>query len=201
MSAAPQQAIWAAKKQLRSLMGGALKALNADTIRDESKRVTELLLSLPEYKEATSLCLYLSMEGEFQTRELVRDALLSKTVFVPRVVDKEHMVMLQVFSVSDVENLAKSKWGIPEPDFVLDGRRRVEACDIADPLASALSLVVVPAVAFDAQRRRLGHGRGYYDRYLAALSAARARSGLSPVKVRAGWGGGRRGCVDPHSLL
>ena len=51
--------------------------------------------------------------------------------------------------------LVSNAFGIPEPD---------EAC----PLVSreALSLILVPGLCFDENRFRLGHGGGYYDRYL-----------------------------------
>lgn len=35
----------------------------------------------------------------------------------------------------------------------------------------SLDLIVVPAIAFDARRYRLGRGRGYYDRYLPQTRA------------------------------
>ena len=37
----------------------------------------------------------------------------------------------------------------------------------ADWLDAELDLLLVPLVAFDAYGRRLGHGRGYYDRMLS----------------------------------
>jgi 5-formyltetrahydrofolate cyclo-ligase len=36
-----------------------------------------------------------------------------------------------------------------------------------------LDLVLMPAVSFDRQLRRLGHGKGYYDHYLNTLIARR----------------------------
>ena len=54
--------------------------------------------------------------------------------------------------------------GIPEPDPT---RSRLLSPE-------ELDAVLVPCVAFDAQLRRLGHGKGYYDRYLARCPRAAA---------------------------
>lgn len=42
---------------------------------------------------------------------------------------------------------------------------------LSEELKEGLDLVLVPGLAFDWQRRRLGHGRGYYDAYLNACEA------------------------------
>ena len=42
---------------------------------------------------------------------------------------------------------------------------------------AAVDMVCVPGLAFDTDGRRLGHGRGHYDRLLAAIDAARRAAG------------------------
>lgn len=63
--------------------------------------------------------------------------------------------------------LVLNNWGIPEP----------EDAEPADPRES--QLVFVPLLAFDRQGHRVGYGKGFYDRFLAALPPATLRVGLS----------------------
>jgi len=55
-----------------------------------------------------------------------------------------------------------SNWGIPEPPAT-----REEA------LIGGLDLLVLPGLAFDQKGRRLGRGRGYYDRYCTRLNCSK----------------------------
>eukprot|EP00397_Hematodinium_sp_SG-2012_P067835 GEMP01106937.1.p1 GENE.GEMP01106937.1~~GEMP01106937.1.p1 ORF type:complete len:139 (+),score=20.56 GEMP01106937.1:251-667(+) len=66
--------------------------------------------------------------------------------------------LYRVLSVEDVCSFELSNWRIPEPPT-----------DREEALADGLDLLVVPGVAFDRSGRRLGHGRGYYDRYCTKL--------------------------------
>lgn len=132
---------------------------------------------MPEYMLAKHISVYLSMpSGEVMTQAIVEDALRKgKKVFVPYL-DKEHidggitaslMDMVSLNSEADYHSLKVDKWGIPTPEAAsIPFRTRSlgrssEAGDI-----SRLDMIVVPGIAFDQERRRLGHGKGFYDMFL-----------------------------------
>jgi 5-formyltetrahydrofolate cyclo-ligase len=64
--------------------------------------------------------------------------------------------------------LARGAFGVFEPRASV--RRPVRA--------NALDLVLVPGVAFDRWGHRLGHGHGYFDRFLARLPNTTPTVGL-----------------------
>ncbi|KAF7351377.1 5-formyltetrahydrofolate cyclo-ligase [Mycena sanguinolenta] len=55
-------------------------------------------------------------------------------------------------------------WGIKEPDRSHNGQLRASATDIG------LDLILAPGLAFDRSLSRLGHGKGYYDRFITAYT-------------------------------
>merc|ERR1712064_137327 len=79
-----------------------------------------------------------------------------KRVYCPRVMGDGWMEFFEVQSADEALQLPLSAWKIPEPP--VDSVR-------ADP--KELDVIFVPAVAVDLARRRCGHGKGFYDRYLA----------------------------------
>ena len=182
-----------AKKALRKEIKTRLSSLDEATIASQSKEAQNVLLNLSEYKKAKSLSIYLSMPAsEAQTDLLVKDALSSgKKVFVPFLYSpsqeptdggkkRKVMDMLRLNSLQEYENLARDAWGIPSlsAESVKDrenamggkGLTRVgDGTTGSEDDLGGLDLVVVPAVAFDAQMNRLGHGAGFYDAFLALL--------------------------------
>lgn len=71
------------------------------------------------------------------------------------------MDMLSIGSRTDYHSLEPDSWGIPSiPKNSLPDRKNC----LED---GGLDLIVVPGVAFDENFGRLGHGKGYYDYFLA----------------------------------
>ncbi|GAA5835048.1 hypothetical protein JCM3766R1_002081 [Sporobolomyces carnicolor] len=159
-------AVQQAKMALRKQITARLRALPPAQVAAESQSIVDHLLRSPYYLAAKSISCYLSLPvGEVQTDQIIRHALANdKRVFVPYcpVEDKTVMRMLRLNGVEHFEGLKENRWGIRE----LDPREVDTLEDAEDGTSGGLDLILVPGLAFDTKRRRLGHGRGYYDRYI-----------------------------------
>jgi len=123
---------------------------------------------------------------EVSTRHIVLHALGDgKLVFVPYLhagegTKSKVMDMLQLQDGDDFQSLESDAWGIPSLSKESVDKRRNALGGLgpsndfshvhhSPPL---LDLIFMPAVAFDQAYRRLGHGRGFYDRYLSRYNGA-----------------------------
>ncbi|KAL6717170.1 hypothetical protein ACLMJK_005085 [Lecanora helva] len=180
-----------AKKELRTTIRHRLSQLSTDSIAKQCPVATKNLISLPEYKLAKQVGIYLSMpQGELSTRDIVHDAFeQGKQIFVPYIHKHEKrsvMDMVTLHSIEDYENLKPDAWGIPSiqadsverRDRVLGSRLgNSENASEKNPNnersnqsrtigGETLDLMVMPGVAFDESLGRLGHGKGFYDYFL-----------------------------------
>lgn len=71
-------------------------------------------------------------------------------------------------TIGDGEPLAFHAWHAE--DHLVEGRFKVMEPEVHAPAVTP-TLVLVPLLAFDRGCRRLGHGKGYYDRTLQTLKA------------------------------
>lgn len=151
--------------------------------------VRDQLLSLPEYKKASRISIYLSMPtGEVSTKAIVLDALQEgKLVYIPYTFvppcssahgPKSLMNMVSLQSKEDYESLHPDAWGIPTPSkaSIIERKSCLNDDEVgSDGLRGAstgsesLDMVVMPGMAFDKGLARLGHGKGYYDFFLQRL--------------------------------
>ncbi|KAK4499248.1 hypothetical protein PRZ48_009761 [Zasmidium cellare] len=176
-----------AKKIQRAAFKTRLSALSEGEVNVQSEKAQDVILSLPQYQQAKRVGIYLSMPtAEAQTGKLVRDALKNdKKVFVPYIYPvgtekpkKKVMDMLRLESIEDYQGLERDSWGIPK--LPKEGRQvrenamggvglslSSEGPHETEIEAAGLDLIVVPAVAFDRDMNRMGHGAGFYDHYLS----------------------------------
>ena len=140
------------KAELRKKILHEMKAIPRQQKQAIDQALTELLLQHPFYQEAEVIATYLSFPHEFQTQELIEQALKDgKKLLVPKTYPKGRMD----FVVYDPQQLVKTSFGLLEPQGDLE---------IVD--ASQIDLIHVPGLAFTMEGYRIGYGGGYYDRYL-----------------------------------
>ncbi len=126
--------------------------------QEASREIARQVLEHPLWKQAGTVMMYSSLPGEPDTRSLMKTALREgKTLLLPRCLEAGRM---EALPVKDPGELMPGTLGIPEPAPAKDGTR------IPEP-----DLVLVPCVAAAPNGIWLGHGAGYYDRFLAEHSA------------------------------
>ena len=141
------------KKRLRRKAAEIIRSFSENELKEASGKIMERVLSFPLYRQASSLFIYVSMDREPDTRALIEDAWKAgKAVYVPKCHGQGRMDAARVYSWQD---LAPGAYGIPEPKNAT-----------ADKPLSPIDLAVVPCVCASPDGRRLGHGAGYYDRFL-----------------------------------
>ena len=140
------------KAALRKQVLQEMKAISQTQKVAMDEALTEWLLQHPFYQEANTIATYLSFPHEFQTQELIEQALKDgKKVLIPKTYPKGRMD----FVVYDPQQLVKTSFGLLEPQGDLE---------VVD--ASQIDLIHVPGLAFTTEGYRIGYGGGYYDRYL-----------------------------------
>ena len=145
------------KESIRAAVLQALDLQDKEQKAAADKEMTALVLAHPSYQAAQTIATYLPMDHEFDSYGLIEAAQAAgKRVLVPKVVGPGRMVFLPYVA----EQLVESYFGVLEP---IAG----QAVDKAD-----IDLIHVPGVAFNDRGYRIGHGGGYYDRYLADYPGA-----------------------------
>jgi 5-formyltetrahydrofolate cyclo-ligase len=193
---ASQEVLRHAKRTLRKQMAIQLNTLSNSSIMTQSGDITSLVLHHPAYQKAEKVSIYVSMEkGEVNTDQLCRETLaLGKKLYVPRFAKTAQesdqkvgfevdMKMLRVGDWNDFEAMVMNRWGIREPESIIGKLQREDALD-TESGGDGLDLILVPGVAFDRAKGRLGHGKGYYDRYIQRCQAFQQHLGhTGPVTM------------------
>ncbi len=158
-------------KEKGSLRTYYLELLTKQTSIDrksKSELIGVKLFELKAISKAKTILFYASLPGEVDTFAMITKAIeLKKHICLPIVVENQRkMIPTLTKTLADLE---KGAYGISQPRY--DVSLEVNPKDI--------DAVIVPGLAFDKSNNRLGRGAGYYDRFLASLSADTATIGLA----------------------
>ena len=157
------------KAELRKQVLQEMKTLSQEQKQAMDRALTERFLKHPFYQEAKVVAFYLSFPHEFQTQELIEQALKDgKKVLIPKTYPKGRMEVV----VYHPQQLVKTSFGLLEPKGDLE---------VVDP--SQIDLIHVPGLAFTTEGYRIGYGGGYYDRYLEHF-AGHTMSTIYPCQVQ-----------------
>jgi 5-formyltetrahydrofolate cyclo-ligase len=150
----------AAKVLLREELRDARRGVSADALRRASEGIRRVLDAAPGLRSARRVAAFVGVRGEPDTRDWIAAWLASgRRCWLPRV-DPSGAPRLAFHEVRDLAALEAGPFGLLEPPA------QGEQADLDE-----LDVVLVPGLAFDRGGARLGQGKGYYDRALAAVRA------------------------------
>ncbi len=142
------------KRILRKEIKALLVKIPKFQLLSESHALLANLCKMRQFQTAQRISIYLSMpNSEIQTEPILRYLFgQRKHVYVPKVF-QSGMEMIQLKSLQEYHSLPSNAWGIKEHD----------TDDVEFP---KLDLILLPCLAFDRSRNRLGQGKGYYDTFI-----------------------------------
>ena len=149
----------------RELMN-CLLAISAEQRSEKSRKACENLVSMEQFRQASTVMMFVSLPHEVDTSEAILHAWQHrKVVAVPKISwQQRHMIAVQINSLETGFSTAASGLrtpisGVPVPFGEID-------------------LVVTPALGFDKKGNRLGRGGSYYDRFFANAELKATRCGF-----------------------
>lgn len=132
----------------------AREALLPEERREFSAAIVQRLALLPEFQAAETVMIYRAVKGEVSL-----EGLSGKRFVWPLCIGEGEMIALLP---EDESAWKKGYCGIPEP-------ARQRSREIAP---EEIDLVICPCTVFDPACRRMGMGKGFYDRFLPQCNKA-----------------------------
>ncbi|MFT4412633.1 5-formyltetrahydrofolate cyclo-ligase [Fredinandcohnia humi] len=143
------------KREIRNEIKETLLSLDQELYQKWSKEIIEKVISLPEWKNAKTIGITVSGKYEVNTEPLVKTAWeTGKKVAVPKCHPLTKTMTFR--EITNFTQLEVVYYGLKEP---------IESITVEVP-HNKIDLLLVPGLCFTNQGYRLGHGGGYYDRYL-----------------------------------
>lgn len=140
--------------RLRRHVQTRLRALTLDAYHIEATEIIKSLAAWEPLRQAKIVAAFHPSRTEPQIQTLLQGLANTKTLLLPRVIPGNQMEVVQVNDI--VRDVHLATFGLMEPRLALKAWT-----------GAAPDVVLVPGVVFGKFGERIGHGGGYYDRFLA----------------------------------
>jgi len=144
------------KQEAREKMKILRRELSETEREKRNKAIAQHLFLFPAMQQATCFFPFVSYGTEVDTRDIIKKVLAEgrlKTA-VPKVEGTE----MAFYQITALEQLKTGYQGIPEPEA-------------GQSIPATEGVMLIPGLAFDRRKNRVGYGGGYYDRYLEKQSS------------------------------
>ncbi len=146
--------IRAEKRRLRQAFIAKRLAIPAPQRMQTAEAIANKLINLPEWASANYIAGYWATQGEVPLH-IVQMRIQTPKVWCLPIIQPDNTLKFAPWRSGD--DLVSNQFGIPEPD--------ISPTSTLD--AEALSVVLMPLLAYTRTGARLGMGGGYYDRSFA----------------------------------
>ncbi len=152
------------KQEIRKAVLQARDSLSHRERERGNVLLTERILGHQWFYTSRVLLCFVSFGSEIDTSEILQEAFhRGKRVYVPKVIQGTEVPEMKFYRIDSWAELREGYRGIREPEGIseeyrYEGRLETEEADKV--------LMLMPGVAFDRFRGRLGYGKGFYDRFL-----------------------------------
>ncbi|MGB3779879.1 MAG: 5-formyltetrahydrofolate cyclo-ligase [Tunicatimonas sp.] len=155
------------KSQLRETYRNRRAALSEDDYRQGNQQLVGQLFAAYSFVGTVHCFLSAERQREVDTGPIIRRlwAMPAVRMLAPRCRPSGNE--LSHHALTPGTRLEDNRWGIPEP------------VGAQEHPTSIVDWVLVPLLAFDRRGHRVGYGKGFYDRFLAACRPEARKIGLS----------------------
>jgi len=133
------------------------KVMAETEVESKSELIFLRLVELEKYRDANNILIYSDYANEVRTSRIIEDLKTSgRNIFLPVLAGEMQFIACEIG-----DKMRKNRYGINEPIPLETSSFGSGKIDIA----------ICPGVGFDYNLNRIGHGKGYFDRFLKGENA------------------------------
>lgn len=146
------------KQEIRKQIRKQKEKYSPEQKKKKSQMIFKKIEELELFSSADIVMAYWSMDDEVYTHDFIQKYLGQKRIILP-VVKGDVLILKEFKGITNM--ITGESYGISEPD----GEEFLEI--------QKIDIILVPGVAFDQTKNRLGRGKAYYDKLLKESNASK----------------------------